>query len=159
MAESCLNEYHMQFLRLLVDHSVRFLIVGGQARAVHHGAPTRDLDLWLDISNENRPASDLALLSWATKYPRHSAADFTPPLPLRPDVQIKFPDDEVLYLGADGQPKEIGPADCIDLLTSIGPADFAAHYGRADWRSVAGLYLPFLARGDLDSISPLKSRP
>jgi hypothetical protein len=42
-------------------------------------------------------------------------------------VQIKFPDAEVLFLGADGEPHEIGPEDCIDVLTSIGSADFVEH--------------------------------
>ncbi|KJC47322.1 hypothetical protein UB31_18890 [Bradyrhizobium sp. LTSP849] len=159
MPESCLNEYHLQFLQLLIRRGARFLVIGGQARAVHEGVSTRDLDIWVDVAAGSRPALEGALISWTTKYPVHSAADFSPPLPLRPGVQIKFPDADVYFLGADGEPKEIGPADCIDILTSIGPADFAAHYDRADWREIAGLRLPFLARGDLDAISPPKSTP
>lgn len=160
MPEGCLNEYHLQFLRMFAGRGVRFLIIGGQARAVHHGTPTRDLDIWIDISNLNRPAVDFALCAWATEHPTHSHQLFpSTPLPLRPDVQIKFPDGEVLYLGADGEPKKIGPADCIDVLSSIGAVDFAAHYDRADLPEIAGLRLPFLALGDLDAISPLKSKP
>jgi hypothetical protein len=150
------NEYHLQFLKLFVERGVRFLIIGGQARAAHHGTRTRDLDVWVDISVANRPSIDNALFAWAAKYPTHSASSFSPPLQLRPNVQIKFPDAEVLFLGADGEPHEIGPEDCIDVLTSIGSADFVEHYARAEWRDVAGLHLPFLALTDLDTISPAK---
>jgi hypothetical protein len=49
------------------------------------------------------------------------------------------------------------PADCIDILTSIGAADFNEFYNRAAWLEVAGIRLPLLARGDLEAISPSKS--
>jgi hypothetical protein len=157
MIAHCLNEYHLQFLNLFVEKNVRFLIVGGQARSVHEGTTTRDLDLWVDISTQNRPALDLCLMAWAAQHPMHSTANFLPPLPLRPGVQIKFPDDDVLYLDADDEPIAIGPTDCIDILTSIGTADFSEFYDRAEWREVAGIRLPLLARGDLDTISPEKN--
>jgi hypothetical protein len=153
-----LNEYHLQFLQPLVERGVLFMIVGGQARSIHEGAVTRDLDIWVDISPSNRPALDHCLIAWATKYPMHSAASFSPPLPLRRNVQIQFPDADVLFLGDNNELSEIGPEDGIDVLTSIGSSSFGEFYGRAHWEQVAGLKLPFLARNDLEKISPPKSR-
>jgi hypothetical protein len=86
---SYLNEYQLQFLKLLVDRRCRFLIIGGQARSIHEGTVTRDLDVWVDLSSANRPTLDLTLLAWATEHRIHSSADFSQtPLPLRPCVQI-----------------------------------------------------------------------
>ena len=100
---SCLNEYQLQFLKLLVDRRCRFLIIGGQARSIHEGAVTRDLDVWVDISSANRPTLDLTLLAWATEHRMHSSADFSQtPLQLRPCVQIKFPECNAFFIGADG---------------------------------------------------------
>jgi hypothetical protein len=157
MFAACLNEYHLQFLDLIVQRGVRFLIIGGQARAVHEGSTTRDLDLWVDISARNRPALDLALITWATEHPLHSSGNFSFPLPLRPGVQIKFPEDDVLYLDASNEPAAIGPLDCVDILTSIGAACFCEFYDRAEWRGTVGITLPFLARSDLETISPKKN--
>jgi len=157
MTKHCLNDYQLQFLREMIKRGVRFLVIGGQARNVYHGTRTRDLDLWVDISSQNRPALDLCLMAWAAEHPMHSAANFSPPLPLRPGVQIKFPDDEVFYVGADGEPTAIVPADCIDVLTSIGAADFGKFYDRAEWHEIAGIRLPLLARDDLNVVSPAKS--
>src|SRR6266478_6082500 len=123
-----LNEYHLQFLRILHGHRVRFLVIGGQARYTHLGAPTRDLDVWVDISPKNRPALDRSLVEWKAKYPIHTLMDISQPLALRPNVQIKFPDANVWFERSDGQPSEISVQDGIDVLTSIGQADFASYY-------------------------------
>ncbi|WP_092180657.1 hypothetical protein [Bradyrhizobium sp. cf659] len=152
----CLNEYQRQFLRLFTSRGVRFLIIGGQGRAAHYGASTKDLDLWVDISHLNRPVLDLALVAWATEHPSHSASSFALPLPLRPAVQIKFPDAAAWYLGDDGEPREITPDEGIDILTSIGSADFAEFYDRAEWFHAAGLQLPVPSADDLAVVSPRK---
>jgi hypothetical protein len=157
MSSGCLNEYHLQFLKRVLDHKCRFLIIGGQARSIYEATITRDLDVWVDISNSNRPVLELTLTSWAADHRAHSSVDFSQrPLPLRPGVQIKFPDADALFLGADGTLKRIGPADCVDILMSVGSADFAEYYDRAEWRNVDGLHLPFLALTDLDTVSPAK---
>jgi len=128
LPSSCLNEYHLQFRKLLVERGTRFLIVGGQARALHEGSNTKDLDVWVDISDDNRSALDECVITWVEHNPMRSLQDFSPPLPWRAGVQIKFPDADVLFLGADGEPAEIGPDDCIDLFTSIGEANFEEFY-------------------------------
>lgn len=153
----CLNEYHLQFLQLLVRRGARFLIIGGQARTVHHGTRTRDLDLWVDISADHVAASEQCVNAWSAKHPVHALLPI--PVQLAPNQQIKFPDADAWFIGTGGEPKEIGPPDGIDILTSVGSADFAAHFDRADWRQTAGTRLPFLGLVDLDAISPAKSKP
>lgn len=152
----CLNEYQKQFLKLLVDSNCRFLIIGGQARAVHHGTRTRDLDIWVDVSDTNRSTAEQCVSAWVAKYPLH--AILKAPVSLRTGQQIKFPDADVMFLGAGDEPIDIGPADGIDFLTSVGPASFREFYGRVDWKDATGMQLPFLSQNDLDVISPSKTK-
>ena len=155
-SSNSLNEYQLKFLELLVLRGVRFLIVGGQARSVHEGTRTRDLDIWVDISKANRSALERSLADWNARYPTHSTENFSSPLNLRPGVQIKFPDGDVMFIGSDNKPKEIGPADGIDILTSIGSSCFKDFYDRAYWLEIAGIKLPFVPHDDLETISPKK---
>lgn len=153
---SCLNEYHLEFLKLLVDRGCRFLIVGGQARAIHFGTPTRDLDVWLDLSAGNKIIAEQCISAWIGKYRAH-AGYFQQPISLRPGLfQFHFPDVYAAYLGADGEMKPIATEDGIDVLTGIGSANFAEHFERAHWQVACGLRLPFIASTDLDFISPPK---
>jgi len=138
----------------MVRRGVRFLVIGGQARFVHDGATTRDLDLWVDISPQNRPVLGQCLLEWKAKYPVHSMVDFSPPLRLRAGVQIQLPDADVWFLGRDNQPAELLFADRIDILTSIGDADFNEYYARAVLKPIDGQDVPFISAGDLEAISP-----
>ena len=62
-----LNEYHLQFLSHLDHYSVRFLMIGGQARALLSGGATKDLDIWVDIAPTNRGALGKAMSAWAQK--------------------------------------------------------------------------------------------
>jgi hypothetical protein len=149
-----LNEYHLQLLRLFSDRDVRYLVIGGQTRFTYFGTPTRDLDLWVDISPKNRPALDYCLAEWKARYPAHTLTDFSLPLALRPNVQIKFPDADVWYLRSDGEPAEISVREGIDILTSIGEANFEFHYDRATTKVVDGLNIVFLAVDDIEAISP-----
>jgi hypothetical protein len=146
-----LNEYHLQFLRSMVRGGVRFLVIGGQARFVHHGTITRDLDLWVDISAQNRPQLVRCLMAWKAEYPVHYFADISA---LRPGFQIKIPDADVCFMGRDNRPAELLVADGIDILTSIGDADFNEYYDRAVLKSIDGQDVPFLSSDDLDAISP-----
>ena len=64
-----LNEYHLQFLHNFTDHGVRFLIIGGQARHVHNGSVTRDLDPWVAIDPASTPSLERALVRWSQVAP------------------------------------------------------------------------------------------
>jgi hypothetical protein len=158
MVTFMMNEYHKQFLRLLDRRNVRFLVIGGQARFAHQGAPTSDLDLWVDISHASRAGLEQCLLEWKRMYPAHTLADLTPPLLLRPNLQIKFPDADCFYKQADGQMAEITPRDGIDILTSIGDADFDTYFERAVTMTMDGPNIRVLAASDVEGISPLKEK-
>ena len=57
-----LNEYHLQFLSLFHRRADGFyLVIGGQAKYVHPGSATRDLDLWVDLASNNASALEQAL--------------------------------------------------------------------------------------------------
>jgi hypothetical protein len=148
-----LNDYHLQFLHLLHHRGARFLVIGGQARYAHFGTPTQDLDIWVDISAKSRPALDHCLVSWKEEHSLHTLMCVSHPLELRPNVQIKFPDADALYLKSNGEMAEISAEDG-DILTSIGEADFESYYDRASQKLVHGLKLPFLAVDDIEAISP-----
>jgi len=49
-----LSQDFKEFIALLNDHSVKYLVVGGYAVAVHgHPRYTKDLDIWIGQSREN----------------------------------------------------------------------------------------------------------
>jgi hypothetical protein len=56
-------------------------------------------------------------------------------------------------MGRDGEPAEILVRDGIDVLTSIGDADFEFYYEHATTKSIDGLSIPFLAVDDIEAIS------
>jgi hypothetical protein len=149
-----LNEYHLQFLRQLDGRRVRLLVIRGQARFAHYGVPTRDLDIWVDISPKNKIALERCVADWKTKHPLHTMMDISQPLALRPKLQIKLPDADAMFMGRDGEPAEIFVEDGIDVLTSIGEADFEFYYARATTKVIDGLNIPFLATDDIEAISP-----
>jgi hypothetical protein len=144
-----LNEYHRQFLHHLMDHGVRFLIVGGQARHVHHGNTTRDLDLWVDIGVGNQPALEKALVEWSEEHLAHTAFPLTSPIAFAPHRQLKFPDADCWFMTRDDEPMQILALDGIDILTSIKAHSFPVFYGRAFRHSVDGMDLPFVSVDDL----------
>lgn len=109
-----LNYYHIEFLNHLISNNVDFLVIGGQARKILTPLHvTSDLDIWLDIDSGNKDRSSRALQKWKEKHPTHSSADFT--TPLRPKVQIHFPEIDITGLKA---------AMGIDILTSIEGMSF-----------------------------------
>ena len=152
-----LNEYHLQFLHNFTDLGVRFLIIGGQARHVHNGSVTRDLDLWVAIDPASIPSLERALVRWSREYPLHTRWPMTSPVNFSPKRQQKFPDAECWFTTRAGTSMEILPADGVDILTSIGDHDFDAFYHRAFTQCVDGMALPFLSAGDLPIISPATS--
>ena len=147
-----LNEYHIQFLHHFVRHDVSFLIVRGQARKLINSAhQTRDLDVWVSIADTHRPALELALIEWASKNPQHTNQNWSSPLPLRPKVQIAFPENnEVWYMDRSGELKEIGTADRVDVLTSIVGMDFEECSKRAVACQVEGVTVHAMCAADLD---------
>ena len=147
-----LSEYHLQFLHNFTDVGVRFLIIGGQARHVHNGSVTRDLDLWVAIDPASTPSLG-GRWSWSQEPQLHTAA-INSPISFSPKRQLKFPDAECSFMTRAGDPMEILPADGVDILTSMEDHDFDAFYHRAFTQCVDGMALPFLSAGDLPIDQP-----
>ena len=65
MATILLPTDFKEFLQLLSEHQVEYLLIGGQALALH-GVPrfTKDADLWLRNTDENLERAKRALQSF-----------------------------------------------------------------------------------------------
>jgi hypothetical protein len=151
-----LNEYHLQFLHHLTDAGVRFLIIGGQARHLHYGNATHDLDLWVDIEPGSIPPLEKALVGWSKRYPQHWKDPLTLPMTIFPKKQLKFPDVECLFMTRAGEVREIIPAHGIDVLTSVEGHCFNVFYNRVFMHCVDGIDLAYLSKDDLPVISPVR---
>lgn len=118
-------------LTLLDKHQVRYLIIGGLA-FVYHAKPryTKDMDLWLDISEQNISIANQAL------------EEFGSPM--------------LLVVNEPAQVVQIGVApNRIDLLVDLGGLDFGAAWAKR----IVGRYGESPANWiDLDTLIEIKSR-
>jgi hypothetical protein len=75
-----MNQDFVDLLRSFVAHSVRFLVVGAYALAVH-GRPraTGDFDVWVDATPENAPRVMRALAGFGAPMQGLTDADFAQP--------------------------------------------------------------------------------
>lgn len=90
-----------EFLRLLGEHRVRYLLIGGYAVGYHgHVRGTADIDIWVDRAPENADRASAAL--------REFGFDAEPSLIREPD--------QVIRMGA--------PPLRIEMLTSISGVQF-----------------------------------
>ena len=128
-----------EFGRLLLEHDVRFLIVGGYAVAVH-GAPrfTGDLAtwIWIDGANAERLLAELEDFGFGS-------------LPLSVDDLVA--PDLVIQLGY--------PPHRIDLLTGIDGIEFDEAWERRISVRIDEDELPFISRDDLITNKLAAGRP
>jgi len=118
-------------LRLLAEHEVRYLIVGGFA-FTYHAKPrhTKDIDLWVDSTQENVSRVNRAL------------SEFGSPSLIDPEEP-----DEILQLGSD--------PNRIDILRRVVDFDFEAAWDKrikAPYGEAPATWI------DLDSLIAIKSR-
>lgn len=117
------------FLNLLVEHEVRFLITGGYAMAAHgHPRYTKDIDIWLDRTPDNAERVMKVIRAFGFGNLDLASDDFTK-------------DDYIIQLGRE--------PNRIDLLTSLSGLGFESSYQKKLEVVVSGIELPFLAREDL----------
>jgi hypothetical protein len=148
-----LKDYQIQFLHHLVSYDVAFLIVRGQARwLADRSHKTRDLDVWVSIADEDKPNLESALIKWGRQHPAHTNVSWQAPLPLRPKVQIAFPQyDGVGYVDRAGEIQELSTADRIDVLTSLEGMDFKECFERSVQHHVDGVVVHAMCADDLDA--------
>jgi hypothetical protein len=127
------------FLRLLNERQVRYVVAGGFAVAAH-GTPryTKDLDVWVEVSPENAGRLLLALDDFGMASLGLSRADFEER-------------DVVLQLGYE--------PNRIDILTGLTGVDFHEAYPRRVLVQLGSLQVPFLAREDLIANKRALGRP
>ena len=101
-----------EFFRLLNEHKVKYLIVGGYAFAVHaYPRFTNDLDIWIDKDVENAENILQVLKDFGFQKLEITNEDLTNP-------------DRIIQLGY--------PPLRIDLLTDIDGVDFSTAWENKD---------------------------
>ena len=118
-----------EFLRLLAEHNVRYLLVGGYAVA-HHGyvRGTADIDLWVDQSGDNPDRLIAAVREFGFASADLAADDF------RKDGQI-------IRMGV--------PPLRIELMTSVSGVSFEECYRQRETVEWDGLQVSLISLGML----------
>jgi len=128
-----------EFVGLLLDNDVRFLVVGGYAVAAHgHPRYTGDLDIWILISAENAQRLLGALDAFGFASLGVTADDFTHR-------------NQVVQLGY--------PPLRIDLLTSLDGVRFDECYDRRLDVGLGDFTVPFIGLDDLKRNKQASGRP
>ncbi|HUO11084.1 MAG TPA: DUF6036 family nucleotidyltransferase [Phycisphaerae bacterium] len=119
----------LEFSKLLNDHKVKYLIVGGYA-VIHHGYPrsTVDYDVFVAMTKTNAVRLSKVIAEFG-----FDPAEYSPDFFLTPS--------SILMIGREPWR--------IDIFTSIKGLDFnAAYKGRVMLR-VGGVPIPFVSKADL----------
>lgn len=103
-----LNQSFKEFIELLNKNQVKYLVIGGYAVAIHgHPRYTKDIDIWVEISEENSQKLLMALTQFGFDGLGISAEDFQAP-------------DQVIQLGY--------PPSRIDIITTPDGVNFQTCY-------------------------------
>ncbi len=103
-----LNQDFKEFIQLLNDNQVKYLVIGGYAVAVHgHPRYTKDIDIWIEISEENAQKLVTALTQFGFESLGLTSEDFQTP-------------NQIIHLGY--------PPNRIDLITNPDGIDFQTCY-------------------------------
>ncbi|MEA5620712.1 DUF6036 family nucleotidyltransferase [Cronbergia sp. UHCC 0137] len=103
-----LNQDFKEFIQLLNDNQVKYLVIGGYAVAIHgHPRYTKDIDIWIEMSQENAEKMIKALVGFGFGSLGLTAEDF----------QCA---DQIIQLGY--------PPNRIDLITTPDGIDFKTCY-------------------------------
>jgi hypothetical protein len=124
-----LNQDFKEFIQSLNDHSVRYLVVGGYAVALHgHPRYTKDLDVWIEMSAENAARVVKALEQFGFGSLGLKEEDF-------------LVADQVVQLGQ--------PPNRIDLLAAASGVNFETCYRSRLSVEVDGVPVAFI---DLENL-------
>jgi hypothetical protein len=103
-----LNKDFKEFIKLLNEHKVKYLVVGGYAVAFHgHPRYTNDFDIWIESSVDNARNLLTALDQFGFGSSGLSLGDF-------------LVSDQIIQLGY--------PPNRIDILTAAAGVDFETCY-------------------------------
>lgn len=119
-----LNKDFNEFIKLLNEHKVKYLVVGGYAVAFHgHPRYTKDLDVWIESS----PANARNLLKALDRF-GFGSLDLT--------IEDFLVPDQIIQLGY--------PPNRIDLLTSAAGLNFEDCYASKVVTTIHGLQIDFV---------------
>jgi hypothetical protein len=119
-----LSKDFKEFIKLLNEHKVKYLVVGGYAVAFHgHPRYTKDLDIWIEPSTENAKNLLKALDQFGFGSLDLSLEDF-------------LVSDQVIQLGF--------PPNRIDLLTTAAGLDFGTCYLSKVIATIDGFQIDFI---------------
>jgi hypothetical protein len=103
-----LNQDFKEFIQLLNDNQVKYLVIGGYAVAVHgHPRYNKDINIWIEISQENAQKLVTALSQFGFESLGLTSDDFQTP-------------NQIIQLGY--------PPNRIDLITNPDGVDFQTCY-------------------------------
>jgi predicted nucleotidyltransferase len=134
-----LNSDLLEFLDVLLESEVRFLVVGGYA-VMKYTEPraTKDIDLWIETSPENAERVYQALARFGAPLAGYKPQDFTDPNSFF-QVGVKFR---------------------VDLITSMaGGLTFSDAWARREIGNLHGKELPFISMEDLMTTKRATGRP
>lgn len=128
-----LNKDFKEFIALLNQHKVDYLVVGGYAVALHgHPRYTKDLDIWLWVDKQNAERIMATLFDFGFSSLELSADDF-------------LTKGYVIQLGQ--------PPFRIDLLTQVDGLEFEACYPEKVIVDIDGVAVNFI---DLENLKKNK---
>lgn len=128
-----LNEDFREFIELLNSNKVKYLLVGDYAVALHgHPRYTKDLDIWLEMSEENADRMIKVLKDFGFGDMDVSREDF---LNKGMVVQLRFPPNR------------------FDLINSPDEVDFAECYKTKIEKDIDGLKISVI---DLENLKKNK---
>ena len=134
-----LSKDFKEFIELLNEHSVKYLVVGGYAVAFH-GYPryTKDIDIWIELSLENADKILKALNEFGFGS-----------LDLTPDDFLES--DQIIQLGY--------PPNRIDILTTLKDLKFEDCYNARVEVEILGLHIHFIDIENLKKNKRATGRP
>ena len=118
-----------ELLKCFLSHDVRFLIIGGHAVS-YHGYPrfTKDLDLWIDRSEDNAVRVVEALRDFGFDFEGLSPEMFTQ-------------ESRMTQMGRE--------PNRVDLLHTIKGVEFSECYPRSQRAIIDGSPIPIISKPDL----------
>lgn len=118
-----------EFLQLLKDHDVRYLLIGGYAVG-YHGYPraTGDMDIWVAIEPDNAAGIVAALREFGFNFPEPTA-----------DLFLK--ERSIVQMGM--------PPMCIEVVTTISGVSFEACYAARVVDTLDGVEVSLISLEDL----------
>ena len=128
-----LNKDFREFIELLNENEVRYLVVGGYAVAFHgHPRYTKDLDVWIGLSPEKANKILDALIKFGFGSLGLKSEDF-------------LESDQIIQLGY--------PPNRIDILTTLKDMNFEDCYNTRVEVEIRGLPINFI---DIESLKKNK---